>query len=679
MMTAQSFSKVFFCACWLSVLVLAVNGAELNNGTIKLELSSDSNGVPFIKQGVWVDSGSQAFSDVGPPDGLSSWVPDRFVSDHMHGPVYWRMTSDANFLRGEAMRTLPGGLRVTWVVELAKEGSLFRLHVRMKNVGREAMSIEWFPAWVATLDLGGGDTYARWWRALSFKHDETLLKAVDRVKLGSRLHSSDDEENGYNPYWLLGGNDGQIYFGVEWCGGWEAKIRDVDGAASVSVRLPEEETQLTLEPGDFIDGPAVLVVPTREQDDITNRRSWMSQRLALAQSLYPGPRPAFPLNYNHWYSVNFDLDSTFLKRQIDAMGPYGFDTFIVDAGWYEKVGDWTPSAAKFQDGEFEQVLQGLSARGVTPGIWSCPQFISTTEEVLPEELDDPPHFEPFIGGYSLDLANSDFPTILRSHVGNLRERYSVGWWKYDQPLFRRESRGGAMKNVVAYQDALRDVRRANPDLSIEGCMNGGRMINELTQLLTQTMWLRDGSHKGLMHARENVEVALGALEFMFPWSVYRFTNNLDEMDPEDQEVTRTYCRSAMTGVWGISSDLSRIDPVQQRVLIKEIQRYWQLNEIKQDYLYEVQPARDGAETAGVTYYSADQRRAGVLLYRWDREGAFNSKVRFRNLQPATMYQVRDVDLGTKTRISGKNLMKKGVPVLFSADRQSAMLFLDPTP
>jgi hypothetical protein len=361
------------------------------------------------------------------------------------------------------------------------------------------------------------------------------------------------------------------------------------------------------------------------------------------------------------------------------MGPYGFDTFVVDAGWYEKVGDWTPSAIKFRDGEFEEILQDVTARGVTPGIWSCPQFISTTEGALPEELDDPPHYEPFIGGYSLDLANSDFRSILRGHVGTLRERYSIGWWKYDQPLFRRDSRGGAMKNVVAYQDALRDVRHAQPDLSIEGCMNGGRMINELTQLLTQTMWLRDGSHKGLIHARENIEVGLGALDFMFPWSVYRFTNNLDEMDPEDQEVTRLYCRSAMAGVWGISADLSKIDPGQQKAIIKEIQRYWQLNVIKQDYLYEVQPPQDGADTAGVTYYSADQRKAGVLLYRWDREGAFNPKVRFTNLQPATTYQVRDVDLGTKTRMTGKNLMNKGVPVSFSSNRLSAMLFLDPAP
>jgi alpha-galactosidase len=626
-----------------------------------------------------VDSGIQAFADVGSPDGLASWVPERFISDHMHGPVFWRLTSDANFLRGEATRTLPGGLRVTWVAELAKEGSLFRLHVRMKNIGKEAMDIEWFPAWVVTLDLGGGNTYARWWRALSFKHGEDVLKTVDRVKLGSRLHSSDDEENGANPYWLVGGNNGQIYFGVEWCGGWEAKIRDAGGNASISVRLPQDETQLVLAPGDLIDGPAVLVVPTREQDDISNRRSWMSQRLGLAQSLYPGPSPSFPLTYNHWYSIQFDVDSAFLRRQIGAMDPYGFDAFIVDAGWYEKVGEWNPAATKFQDGEFEEILLDISARGVTPGLWSCPQFISTTEEVLPEELDDPPHFEPFIGGYSLDLANSDFSSILQGHVGELRERYSIGWWKYDQPLFREESRGGAMKNVVAYQDALRNVRKANPDLSIEGCLNGGRMINELTQLLTQTMWIRDGSKKGLAHARQNLEVGLGALEFMFPWSVSRWTSNLDDLDPEDVELTKLYCRSAMMGVWGISSDLSRIGEDQQRIIVKEIQRYRLLNAIKQDFLYEVRPPENGAETAGVTYYSADQRKAGVLLYRYDREGAFTPKVRFWNLQPATTYQVRDVDLGTKTRMTGKNLMKKGVSVSFSSERQSAMLFLDPMP
>ena len=210
-------------------------------------------------------------------------------------------------------------------------------------------------------------------------------------------------------------------------------------------------------------------------------------------------------------------------------------------------------------------------------------------------------------------------------------------------------------------------------------MNGGRMINELTQLLTQTMWIRDGSRKGLAHARSNIEIGLGALDFMFPWSVYRWTNNFDGMDPEDVELTRLYCRSAMAGVWGMSTDLAQIDPAQQRVIVKEIQRYRQLNLIKQDYLYDVQPPQEGDDTAAVTYYSADNNKAGVLLYRYDREGAFNPKVRFKNLQPTSMYQVRDVDLASKTKMTGKNLMQKGVSVSFNSERLSAMLFLDPAP
>ena len=129
----------------------------------------------------------------------------------------------------------------------------------------------------------------------------------------------------------------------------------------------------------------------------------------------------------------------------------------------------------------------------------------------------------------------------------------------------------------------------------------------------------------------------------------------------------------------MSTDLAQIDPAQQRVIVKEIQRYRQLNLLKQDYLYDVQSPQSGDDTAAVTYYSDDNKKAGVLLYRYDREGAFSPKVRFRNLQASTTYQVRDVDLGSKIKMTGKNLMQKGVSVSFNSERLSAMLFLDPAP
>src|SRR5581483_3686974 len=106
--------------------------------------------------------------------------------------------------------------------------------------------------------------------------------------------------------------------------------------------------------------------------------------------------------------------------------------------------------------------------------------------------------------------------------------------------------------------ALRAVRQANPDLFIENCQSGGRMINEFTLLLTQTSWLKDDNQVGLEHARANISTALGAMQFVFPWAALRFIYNLDQLNPDDDELTRLYCRSAMAGVWGTSTDLSQI-------------------------------------------------------------------------------------------------------------------------
>ena len=669
--------RLMICLAWFAVSLAPAFAIELNNGNIRLELGTDSNGVPVIQRATWVGSDTSIFTDAQLPDGLTAWVPEDFTSKSMKNDVHWRVNTDAAFIRGEATRMLPGGLRVTWVVELAEKGSLIRLHVRIKNAGHESLQVEWFPGWVGRWTLPGPPETVRSWRALTFKPVEEELNRVDRVKLGSHIHSSDtsDEFEGVNPYWLVTAGDLQIYFGIEWCGGWEAKVRDDEGNLGFSVRLPPDETQLVLEPGDVIEGPVVVAMPCQGQNLLTARQKWIRERAALAQLIYPGPAPSFPLTYNHWYAKLFDVDPDFLRRQVEAMGPYQFDAFIIDAGWYERVGDWEPAEAKFRRGELEDFMDNLKLVGVKPGLWSCPQFVSAAGEELPDGIEQPPQFEPFIGGYLLDLADIGYESRLLRHVNLLRERYSVEWWKYDQPLFEQESRAGLMKNVVAFQDALRAVRLANPDLYIESCLNGGRMINELTMLTAQSMWLRDGQRTGKPHSRQNIEVALGALEFMFPWSVYRWTNNLNELDQDDAELTRLYCRSAMAGIWGMSCDVGAIGSYQQKVIVKEIQRYRQLNDIKVNCLYEVDQPEEGAETAGVTYYSENREQAGVLLYRWDGEGEFLHRVRFKELQPSATYVVRDVDTGARVVKTGKAMMQKGVSVPFSEERLSALLFV----
>lgn len=645
---------------------------ELSNGSVLLDLDTNDEGLPIISQAVWADTDQQIFREVDLSASLADWVPAELIPSRGETAI-WRITEDDNFIRAQASLPLLRGLIITWVVELAWQGSLMRLHVRIENAGDQAQEIKWFPVWSGTWSPGGGATWLRSWRALEFTPFEAGLNDGQAIELSSRLHSSD--EQGYNPYWIIGGGDTWLHFGLEWCGGWEVKVRPNADRFQFSARLPPRETQLELEPGESIEGPAVIVVPTRGGDRMSHRYDWMTQRLALGRTLHGGPSPSFPLTYNNWYAVRWDVNAAFLKRQLGVMAPFQFDHFIIDAGWFIRAGMWEPDSTKFAPGEFQEITSDIRAKGVNPGMWTCPQYISAPGDDPPLEADEPASFFGKVGGYLADLDGSNFTSSLTSHVTAMRERYGIGWWKYDKDLFIEQSRAGVMKNVVAYQDALRAVRQANPDLFIEGCFNGGRMINELTVGTSQTLWVRDADDaRSLEHAFQNLAVGLGALEFIFPWQIHQWTILLDRLGQSDPEFLRFYCRTAMMGTWGLSTDLAEISPAQQSIILKEIRRYRHLNAIKQHGLYEL---IDRGDIRGVAFYDREQRRAGVLLYRPGGGVGGGSRIAIRGLDQSLRYKLADVDLDTAVIINGSKLNKKGVVVNFPPGRQSALLFIYP--
>jgi hypothetical protein len=676
---SRRMKSVWTCFLLIIAWAASANAAEISNDTVRLQLGVTSQGIPIIESATWTATGQAIFQDGGTPEGLGNWVQDGLVPEDAFTPAaeMWQVVEGDSFITAEATRDLAKGLKITWIIEIPRQGALFRLRVRIENASIEAQSVKEFPAWNATWKVNNQAAWVRWWEALKFVRFELPLATGSGINLGSRLHSSDDDQDGVNPYWIVGGSNSRLYFGLEWCGGWDAKLKATDGGFNFAVRLPSAETQLVLGASEAMEGPALLVVPTAGPDEMNNRNAWMMQRLGLGQLLYGGPQPTFPLTYNHWYAKGFDVDAAFLNQQVEALTPYGFNAFIVDAGWYEHVGDWHASAAKFQPYELERMLHRLKKQGITAGLWSCPQFESANGDNLPLFVDEPPSYTPFIDAYLLDLSGEEFDTLLPGHVNRLRKRFSMGWWKYDQAFFVADSRAGAMRNVVAFQNGLRATRQANPDLTIENCQSGGRMLNELTLLATQISWLRDSNDAGFSQARQNISTALGALEFVFPWSAYRWTNTFDKMDVDDDELTRLYCRSAMAGVWGISSDLTKISDRQRAVILGEIENYRRLNEIKQSCWYDLQLPTDNADVAAVAFYDDQAQKVGVLVYRWNRNGAFDQRLMLPHLNPKTKYRVMDVDAGATNTVKGKKLKKEGMTVSFSAERQSALLFIEP--
>lgn len=650
---------------------------ELVNKTVNLLLGHTLNGAPRLVSCRWMESGEILFRDIEPDANLSKWVPEAFRDKpvKMNG---WQRIDDKNFFRAESKCEFDGGFVMTWVAELDRKSSLIRLSVRASNQGSKPLRIDWFPAWSATWSVRGNPDTLHYWEPLSYTPRKVSLLNNSMTVLSSRIHSSDAIEDGKVPYWIFTSANTRIYFGLKWSGGWKAEFNRVHDGINFHVFLPENETQLTLRPGESISGPALMVTPVSSTDEAAGRAEWMRLRRSLSERIYGGPEPSFPFSWNHWYTVRFSIDKKYLERQTEAMAPYGFDYFIVDAGWYAACGDWTPHPEKFSPGVFEGLMKQVHKKGVGTGIWSCPQFVDPDIETPPHlVIDDKPGFHrTFIDGMLIDYGRSDFDTYLLQHIKELRKSYEIDWWKYDQDFFTAETRNGQMKNVVAFQEALATVRKAFPDLYIESCQSGGRMLNEFTVLSSQVQWIRDGGHTGINHVRSNFAEAIQAMGFLPPWTVLRWINRPNENDPDNDEFTRMYCRSAMAGVWGLIADLPLIGERQRSVIVREVERYRRLNALKYDCIYDIFYPAAGSPAAGIVFYNKEQTRAGLLFLRWDAKNTFEFPVALDRLNPQKEYRIEFVDTGEVHTVPGYKLQKEGLTLPFDKTCMSLLVFVE---
>src|SRR5262249_44396452 len=168
---------------------------------------------------LWKSDGSIALRDLGTPDGLNAWVPAALLPTDPTQPAAWSVNEGQTLITAESTRELANRLALTWIIELPKQGHLFRLRVRLVNGGKKARAVERSRGWSANGAMAGPAQWARWWRALEYTRIEQGLAAGAAIQIGSRLQSSDDQGGGVNPYWVIGGPAGRVYFGLQWSGG----------------------------------------------------------------------------------------------------------------------------------------------------------------------------------------------------------------------------------------------------------------------------------------------------------------------------------------------------------------------------------------------------------------------------------------------------------------------------
>ncbi len=279
---------------------------------------------------------------------------------------------------------------------------------------------------------------------------------------------------------------------IETSGSWNWEISDIAGEMYLMLAGPsylENQFVHVLRPNEsFTSVPcAVAVVHGGFQDTI---REMTQYRRRIRRVNQDNEHPSVIFN-DYMNCLDGDPTTEKLFPLIDAAAEMGCRYFCIDCGWYDDgpwwdgVGEWLPSKARFPGG-IEEPIDRIRAHGMIPGLWLEPEVMGINCPLVKKVSPDwffQRNGRPIIdhGRYQLDFRNPEVTTHLDRVVDRLVRDYGVGYIKVDYNIdagpgteLHADSAGdGLLLHTRAYLEWLDRVFARYPDLVIENCSSGG--------------------------------------------------------------------------------------------------------------------------------------------------------------------------------------------------------------
>lgn len=499
------------------------------------------------------------------------------------------------------------------------------------------------------------------------------------------------------------------YVGVEFSGRTRLTIeRDskfLHGAVGLNPVPGPFRTRL--KPHQMFDSPTIFLGAfTGGFDALGNTlRPWVRQVLTNPRAWR---NTNYPLLVNNSWGGGMQIDEALARRMIRDSAELGLEMFHIDAGWFRGVGDWYPDPKKFPHG-LAAVADDAHRHGLKFGIWV--DWTQAALDTQPGALnirdpkvhdwtvsDLPPDWkpEPF-KGQTIDIGVPAAHAYARREVDRIVTDYHLDMLEHDGYLVAQgcvrddhphappdHSRMTVVKAFVessnstdvsyhavrAYYDIYSNLRKQHPDVLLEICNDGGRMVDFGTAAHGDYFSITDTydplSNRRAFYDASHLLPAAMLESYVEKWPTPRIEN------------FRYMLRSGMMGWLTIMLDTNAWTEQQHAAATEEIQLYKQelRSFIRDAEIYHVGPRPDGIQWDGTEFFDAHRGKGVVYAFR----GSTNEKehiFKLGGLTPAKEYRVRFHDHSAPDRTEiGRNLLDSGLTVSLPVPNSSELVFID---
>lgn len=507
-----------------------------------------------------------------------------------------------------------------------------------------------------------------------------------------------------------------FYIGIEFSGRTRISVeRDGTALRAVAGLNPTPGPYKTrLSPQQSFDTPTVFLGTfSGDLDSMGNTlRRWVRQALTNPRAWQD---PHYPLLVNNSWGSGMQVDEALARRMIHDSADLGLEMFHLDAGWFRAVGDWYPDPRKFPHG-LAALADEAHHRGLRFGIWTDwtqaglgaePSALNLRDPIVHNwAVSDLPATwtpDPF-KGQTVDLGVPAAQSYAQKEVLRMVGDYRLDMLEHDGYLVAQgcvradhphappdpahmvitkdqgsyfvsssNSTDVSYHATRAYYEIHDRLRRKFPNLILEVCNDGGRMVDFGSAAHGDYFSITD-TYTPLANRRAFYDASYLLPPAMLETYVENWTPARTSLDS-----FRYMLRSGMMGWLTLMLDTTSWTGPERAAARQEIQLYKDRLRplIREADLYHCGARPDGSHWDAMEYFDSRRGQGVVYVFRGALPGLDRQTLRLHGLQSTARYRLRFQDGTSADRIvSGRDLVQNGVDVSIPGVNRSELIWIE---